>query len=85
MVPYRKEVLVVDASGPVLHPDSSEVSTTTHKVFSPVKAIRHSPLPDRQKQSHETNTVTGNYDGKVSPKHIVLENEEDSTRNGKRW
>ena len=69
----RNEVLIVDASGPSLNPDTSEVSTTVHKVFSPVKVICHSPSPERQKHGYEINTLSGSYNVKVeSPKQIVL-------------
>ena len=69
----RKEILIVDASGPSLNPDTSEVSTTVHKVFSPVKVICHSPSPERQKQSYEVSDSKGKYDIKVeSPRQIIL-------------
>ena len=41
------EVTVVDASGPIVHPELSEVSTMSHKVFSPAKVICHSPSPEK--------------------------------------
>ena len=81
----RNEVLVVDASGPCLNPESSEVTITEHKVFSPAKVICHSPSPERQKRSFELDNITGKYDLKVeSPVQIVF-GTAGSTHNSKDW
>ncbi|XP_065071557.1 HAUS augmin-like complex subunit 8 isoform X2 [Rhopilema esculentum] len=74
---YRNEVLVVDASGPVYGNDSTEISTTTHKVFSPAKVICHSPSPEREARRSQSNDTGDNYTMKVdSPPKIIFEDKD---------
>ena len=79
----RNEVLVVDASGPVYGNDSTEISTTTHKVFSPAKVICHSPSPEREAHRSQSSGTGENYTVNVdSPPTIVFE-DKDTLANGK--
>ena len=66
-------MVVIDASGPKLNPELSEVPTTSHTVFSPAKVICHSPSPDRA-NSPLNSSVRGTIQGvKVeSPKKVVF-------------
>ena len=80
----KNEVVVVDASGPVLNPQLREVSTTSHTVFSPAKVVCHSPSPGKSPRT-EGQGMEENVTVKIkSPKEIIF-GDENTSKNGKLW